>query len=68
MDLTGPRGFGSFVTTPVRVVLAVAAIGAALVVAGVAVLAGLGWSLVASGVLLLVGSALALHDDGRAGT
>jgi hypothetical protein len=46
-------------------VLALAVIGAALVVAGVAVLSGLGWALIAGGTLCLVGSAVALYDDGK---
>lgn len=41
-----------------------AVIGAALVVAGVAVLAGLGWAMVAAGGLCLAGAGMALHDDG----
>lgn len=45
----------------IRVVLLAAIVGAALIVAGVAVLAGLGWSLIASGVLVLAGAVL-LYD------
>ena len=48
-----------------RVVLAVAILGAALIVAGVAVLAGPGWALITGGVSLIASVAVLLHDDGK---
>lgn len=42
---------------PLAYVIAFGVIGAALIVAGVAVLAGAGWSLVAAGIFLLAGAA-----------
>lgn len=50
--------------TPMRVVLLAAMIGAALIVAGVALLAGLAWALIASGSLILGGALVSLHDFG----
>lgn len=53
--------------TPMRVVLAVAILGAALIVAGVALLAGPGWALITGGVSLIGGAGVLLHDDGKTG-
>lgn len=47
----------SLAVNPLAYVVAFGVIGAALIVAGVAVLAGAGWSLVAAGAFLIAGAA-----------
>lgn len=45
------------------VLLLVALLGAAAIVAGIAILAGLGWALIAGGVLAIVAAVLLLDSD-----